>query len=89
MITTKDMANFDNILTTASTQELNTLKEMIEKRQKDAREQEYRELVTKAFYAIKAVAGRFPTKNFDDAFTWEEIFENMYTDEVGKPDEFE
>ena len=89
MITTKDMASFDNILTTASIEELNTLKDIIEKRQKDAREQEYHELVTKAFYAIKAVAERFPMKDFNDAFTWEEIFETMYTDEVGEPDEFE
>lgn len=89
MITTKDMASFDNILITASTEELNTLKEIIEKRQKDIREQRYHELVTKAFYAIKAVADEFPMKDFDDAFTWEEIFETMYTNEVGEPDEFE
>lgn len=89
MITTKDMASFDNILITASTEELNTLKDIIEKRQKDAREQRYHELVIKAFYAIKAVADEFPTENFDDTFTWEEIFETMYIDEVGEPDEFE
>lgn len=88
MITTKDMASFDNILITASTHELNTLKDMIEKRQKNAREQRYHELVTKAFYAIKAVVDEFPMKDFDDAFTWEEIFESMYTNEVGEPDEF-
>lgn len=89
MIETKDMASFDNILITASIEELGILKGMIEDRQKDAREQRYHKLVTKAFYAIKAVADEFPMKDFDDAFTWEEIFETMYTNEVGEPDEFE
>lgn len=88
MITPKDMGSFDNILMTASPQDLDILKRMIEERQKDIREQRYHELVTKAFYAIKAVADEFPMKDFDDAFTWEEIFETMYTNEVGEPDEF-
>lgn len=95
MITPKDMASFDNILITASTEELNTLKEIIEKRQKDIKDQEYHELVTKAFYAIRALADRFPNRDcgdlkpFDSTYTWEELFEGLYTDEVGEPDEFE
>jgi hypothetical protein len=93
MITTRDMASFDCILMTASTEELNTLKGMIEKRQKDMRDQEYHELATKAFYAIKAVADRFPNRDCGDyldcAYTWEDLFEGLYTNEVGEPDEFE
>lgn len=96
MIETKDMASFDNILITASREELNILKEMIDNRQKDIRDQEYHELVTKAFYAIKELADRFPNRDGGDlryvdnsTYTWEELFEGLYTDEVGEPDEFE
>lgn len=95
MITPKDMGSFDNILMTASPSDLTILKEMIEKRQKDIREQEYHELVTKAFYAIKELAEEFPNRDggdlkyLDSCYTWEELFEGLYTDEVGEPDEFE
>lgn len=89
MITTKDMASFDNILITASTEELNTLKEMIEKRQKDIRDQEYQELFKNAVKAIKAIAEEFPEReavrcNYD-IYDWDDIYQCL----IGEPDEFE
>jgi hypothetical protein len=89
MITTKDMASFDNILITASTEELNTLKGIIEKRQKDMRDQEYQELFKDAVKAIKAIAQEFPgreaVRGNHDIYDWEDIYQGL----IGKPDEFE